>query len=282
MKKVYSFILINVGLILVTAGIIFFKIPNNFATGGVIGLSIIINKIYPTLSVGLSMLIINVVLLIIGFLFTGLEFEINTIYSTIMLSLLVWYLEKVYPIKKPITGDMMLELVSAIILLAAGSAILFYQNASGGGTDIIAKLINMKTHLHIGKTVLITDLVISIFAFPVFGTKIGMYSIIGVIIKGFLIDAVIQGLHSSKQIIIISSKANEIRQFILKNLNRGVTVYKAIGGNTNAEKEVLNAIVSRRESIRLRNYIKQIDTKAFITVSNVSEIIGTGFNNKEL
>jgi uncharacterized membrane-anchored protein YitT (DUF2179 family) len=282
MKKVYSFILINIGLIMVTAAIVIFKMPNNFVTGGATGIAIIIHKLFPSFSVGLTMLLINIGLLLIGFMFTGLEFEIKTIYSTIMLSLLVWFFEKTYPISKPITGDMMLELVAAIFLLAAGSAILFYQNASGGGTDIIAKLLNMKTHMHIGKTVLITDLIISVFSFSVFGVKIGIYSVIGVIIKGFLIDAVIQGLHSSKQIIIITSKANEIRQFILKNLNRGVTVYKAIGGNTNVEKEVLNTILNRRESIKLRSYIKQIDSKAFMTVSNVEEIIGKGFNNKEL
>jgi uncharacterized membrane-anchored protein YitT (DUF2179 family) len=282
MRKVYSFFLINVGLLMVTAAIVLFKVPNNFATGGATGIAIIIHRLIPSLSVGLILLILNIILLAIGFMFTGLEFEIKTIYSTIMLSLLVWFFEKVLPINKPITGDTMLELVSAIFLLAAGSAILFYQNASGGGTDIIGKLLNLKTHLHIGKAVLIIDFIISASSFPVFGVKIGMYSVIGVIIKGFLIDAVIQGLHSSKQVIIITSKANDISQYIMKSLKRGVTLYKAIGGNTKAEKDVLNTILNRRESIKLRNYIKQTDTKAFMTVSNVEEIIGKGFSNKEL
>lgn len=282
MKKLFSFIIINIGILLVAAGILFFKIPNNFATGGVAGMSIVINKLLPALSVGLVMLILNIILLIIGLLFAGFEFEIKTIYSTLVLSIVVWIMEKVYPIKKPLTGDPMLELLLAILLLAAGSALLFYQNASGGGTDIIAKIINQKTHWHIGKTVLIVDFLVSFSALLVFGLKIGFYSILGVIIKGFLIDAVIQGLHSSKQIIIISTKPDEIKRFIIKELGRGVTIFNAIGGNTNNEKQVLNSIMGNKEAIRLHKYINEVDDKAFVIVDNVSEIYGKGFRNAQI
>jgi len=164
MKKFNSFLLINVGILLVAAGVVIFKVPNNFATGGVTGIAIIIHKIKPSLSVGMLMLVVNIILLIIGLLFAGFEFGIKTIYSTLVLSLVIWFLEKIHPIKKPLTGDTMLELFLAILLLAAGSAILFYQNASGGGTDIVAKILNQKIHWHIGKAVLIVDFIISIFA----------------------------------------------------------------------------------------------------------------------
>lgn len=282
MKNLKSIILIHVGLILVTASIVLFKVPNNFVTGGVTGISIVVRKVFPFLSIGLLMLVINITLLSIGFLFTGLEFQIKSIYSAIMLSVMVWLFEKLVPINKPLTNDPLLELIVAIFLLAAGSAILFYQNASSGGTDIIAKILNTKTHMHIGKTLLITDLIISIFAFFVFDIKAGLYSCVGVVIKGFLIDAVIEGLYSSKHFIIISSSASEIKGFIMDKLNRGVTIYKAIGGNTNEERPVLNTIISSREAIRLKNYIRKIDSKAFITVSNVSEIIGEGFKLNDL
>ncbi|MDP4181201.1 MAG: YitT family protein [Bacillota bacterium] len=277
MKKLYSFILINLGVILVSIGIVFFKVPNNFATGGVTGISIIINKLEPVFSVGTLMLIINIALLAMGMLFAGFEFELKTMYSTILISLVVWFLEKKYPIKSSLTGDMMLELFLAILLLGAGSAILFYQNASSGGTDIIAKILNQKTHWHIGKTVLIVDLTISMFAIFIFGLKIGFYSILGVVLKGFLIDAVIQGLHSSKQILIISNKSEEIKIYILHELRRGVTIFNAIGGNTNSERQVINTVMSSKEAVRLRKYIKKIDTKAFMIVDNVSEIYGKGF-----
>lgn len=282
MKKVYSFILINLGVLLVATGIVAFKIPNEFATGGVTGIAILVHKVSPSLSVGMLMLVINVALLAAGLLFSGLEFEIKTIYSTIVLSFLVWYLEKAYPIKKPLTGDTMLELFLAILLLAAGSAILFYQNASSGGTDIIAKILNQRTHWHIGKTVLIVDLIISVFAVPEFGLRIGMYSILGVVIKGFLIDAVISGLHSSKRVVIISEKSGDIKNYILYVLHRGVTIYKAVGGNTNVERQVLNTVMSGKEAVKLRKHVVQIDNKAFIVVDNVADIYGEGFRTLDL
>jgi Uncharacterized conserved protein len=277
MKKFLNFLLINFGVLLVAAGVLIFKIPNNFATGGVTGISILINKLAPSLSVGMLMFVINILLLILGLLFAGFEFEIKTIYTTIVLSVVVWFFEKKFPIKKPITGDTMLELFFAILFLAAGSAILFYQNASSGGTDIVAKILNQKTHWHIGKMVLIVDLTISLFAVFIFGIKIGMYSILGVIIKGFLIDAVIEGLHSSKQVIVISNKPDEIKDFIIKDLKRGVTIYNAIGGKTNTQKQVLNTIVGNREAVKLRQHIMQIDNKAFIIMDTVSDIYGKGF-----
>lgn len=282
MGKLYRFILINAGILLVAAGIVIFKMPNDFATGGVAGIAIIINRLKPSLSVGILMLAVNILLLIVGLLFAGFEFEIKTVYSTLALSLLVWLWGKTYPIRKPLTGDTMLELFLAILLLATGSALLFYQNASGGGTDIIAKILNQKLHWHIGRSVLAVDLIISLFAVYVFGLRIGMYSVLGVIIKGFLIDAVIRGLHSSKQIIIISDKADDIRNFIIKDLKRGVTIYKAIGGNTNTEKQVLNTVMGNREAIRLRKHIMQIDSKAFVIFDNVSDIYGKGFRTLEL
>jgi uncharacterized membrane-anchored protein YitT (DUF2179 family) len=282
MKKAYSFILINIGIFLVATAIAIFKIPNEFVTGGVSGIAIIINSLLPSFSVGIVMLIINIILLIIGVLYVGFEFGAKTIYSTIVLSLAVWFLEKIYPIKESLTGDKMLELFVAILLLAAGSAILFYQNASSGGTDIIARIFNKKVHWHIGRALIITDFIICSFAVYVFGIKIGMYSLLGVIIKGFLIDAVIKGLHSSKQIIIISDKADQIKNFIMKDLQRGVTIYKAIGGNTNIERQVLNTIMNKKEALRLREYIMQIDNKAFVVSDNVADIYGKGFENLEL
>jgi uncharacterized membrane-anchored protein YitT (DUF2179 family) len=282
MKNLKSIILIHIGLILVAAAIVLFKVPNNFVTGGVTGISIVVKKIFPFLSIGLVMLVINIVLLSIGFLYTSSEFQIKSIYSTIMLSLLVWYSEKILPIDKPLTDDPLLELITAIFLLAGGTAILFYQNASSGGTDIIARILNIKTHMHIGKTVLITDLIISISSFFVFNVKVGLFSCVGVVIKGFLIDMVIEGLHSSKQIIIISSKSNEIKKFIMEKLGRGVTMYTAVGGNTNIERNVLNTIMGNQETIKLKQFIKKTDSHAFVTVNNVSEIIGGGFKLKEL
>lgn len=282
MKKVNEFLLINLGLLLVSAGVYFFKVPNHFATGGVSGLAIIIHKGFPSISVGFLMMAINILLIIVGFIFLGFNFSAKTIYSSIALSGMVWYFERVYPMSKPFTDDTLLELIYSILLPAVGSAIVFNLNSSTGGTDIVAKILCKFTSLNVGKTLLLSDFLITLFAGAVYGIKTGMYSALGLILKGFVIDLVIEGLNLSKQFVIVSSKPDEVKAYIMKELKRGATVYKAAGAFTNEEKEVITTIVNRKQAVKLRNYIRKIDDKAFITISNTSEIIGKGFRNTGL
>jgi uncharacterized membrane-anchored protein YitT (DUF2179 family) len=282
MKKASDFLLINFGVLLVAVGVALFKVPNHFATGGVSGLAIIIQSVLPNLTVGMIMLVINIVLLLVGLKFASLDFGVKTIYSTVVLSVFTWLLEKLVPLKSSLSGDMMLDLIFAILFIAAGSAILFYLNASSGGTDIIARIINKKLHWHIGKALLAVDFAISLFAIYAFGFKIGMYSVLGVILKSFLIDEVVKGLHTSKQIVIISNKPEEIKSFIMNELKRGVTVYSAIGGHTNSEKQVLNTVMGTKQAIRLREFIMKTDSAAFIVVDNVNDIYGKGFKTFDL
>lgn len=279
MNLIKEFILINIGLILVGLGIYLFKIPNNFATGGVSGLSIIISNFFPKINVGQMMLIINIILMFVGFIFLGRDFGSKTIYSSLALSGIVWFAQRMYPIKSSLTGDLMLELIYSIIFPAVGSAIIFYCNSSTGGTDIIAKIISKFTKLDIGKTLLLSDFFIAAGAGAVFGAKIGMYSILGLIIKSFMIDLVIDGLNIKKQMVIISSKPEEIKNFIVNTLKRGATVYKAEGAFTNKQEDVISTVVSRRQAIKLRSFIRNIDSSSFITISNTSEIIGKGFRS---
>jgi len=279
MKKAWEFLLINVGLFLVAAGIVLFKIPNNFATGGVSGVAIIIYKFFPNAPVGLLMLVINIVLVFFGFLFLGRDFGSKTVYSSFVLSGMVWGLERLIPITAPLTGDTMLELIFSILLPAIGSAIVFNSNASTGGTDIIAKILNKYTSINIGKTLLLADFGITVMALFVFGVRTGMYSMLGLILKGFIIDLVIESLNVSKHFVIISDKSQEIKEFIVKELKRGATVHKAYGAYSNEEKEVITAIMSRRQAVRLRRFIRDHDENAFISITNTSEIIGKGFRN---
>ena len=279
MKWMKSFLLINIGLVLTAAGIHFFKVPNNFATGGVSGLAIVIRNFFPGISVGPLMLIINMALLIAGFALIGASFGSKTVYSSFALSGMVWVLDRVFPLTKPLTGDMMLELAFAIILPAVGSAIVFNQNASTGGTDIVAKVLNKLTSIDIGKALLLADFVITILAGLVFGIRIGMYSLLGLIMKGFLIDIVIEGINIRKQIVIVSDNPEAVREYIIKNLHRGATIHTAVGAFTNEEKHVITTIVNRRQAIALREYIREVDKKAFITITNTSEIIGKGFRS---
>lgn len=279
MKWIKSFLLINLGLVLTAAGIHFFKVPNNFATGGVSGLAIVISHFFPGVSVGPLMMIINIVLLMAGFALIGATFGSKTVYSSFALSGMVWLLDKLFPLSKPLTGDTMLELAFAIILPAVGSAIVFNQNASTGGTDIVAKVLNKLTSIDIGKALLLADFLITVAAGLVFGIRIGMYSFLGMLMKGFLIDTVIEGLNIRKQMVIISENPELIREYVIKNLHRGATINTAVGAFTNEEKHVITTIVNRRQAISLRNYIREVDKKAFITITNTSEIIGKGFRS---
>jgi uncharacterized membrane-anchored protein YitT (DUF2179 family) len=279
LKNTKEFLLINLGLVMTAAGVHFFKVPNNFATGGVSGLAIVTRHFFPGISVGPIMLIINILLLIIGFALVGFSFTSKTIYSSFALSGMVWVLDRIIPMSKPLTGDTMLELAFAIILPAVGSAIVFNQNASTGGTDIVAKILNKLTKIDIGKALLMADFIITVMAGIVFGIRIGMYSLLGLVMKGFLIDTVIEGLNIRKQIVIISDKPEEVREYIIKNLHRGATIHLAKGAFTNEEKKVITTIVNRRQVVPLRDYIREVDKKAFITITNSSEIIGKGFRS---
>lgn len=273
------FILINVGLLLVGIGICFFKIPNNFATGGVSGLAIIASSFFKDIDVGPMMLIINVALLIVGFIFLGQDFGSKTMYSSFALSGIVWAIQKIFPLKHSLTDDMMLELIFSIIFPAIGSAIVFNLNASTGGTDIVAKILSKHTNLNIGKTLLLTDFLIAAGAGAVFGIKIGMYSVLGLSLKAFVIDLVLEGFNVSKQFVIISSKSDEIKEYIVTQLHRGATIYKAEGAFSHNTENVISTVLSRKQAIKLRTYIRSIDDSAFITISNTSETIGKGFRS---
>lgn len=281
MKRVKEFLLVNLGLILVAAGIHFFKVPNNFGTGGVSGLSIIIKHFIPTISVGLLMLIINIVLLFAGFILIGFNFGYKTVYSSFALSGMVWLFDRIYPLSKPLTGDTMLELIFSILLPAVGSAIVFNQNASTGGTDIVAKVLSKLTKLDIGKALLVSDFIIAIMSGVVFGIRIGMYSLLGLILKAFIIDMVLEGLNIKKQVVIVSNKLDEIKEYIINGLHRGATIYKAEGAYTGEEKHVITTVLSRRQAIMIRSFIRDVDKKAFITITSSSEIIGKGFTSMD-
>ncbi|CCJ33981.1 YitT family protein [Caloramator australicus] len=279
MKKIKEYILITIGLVFVAAGIEYFLVPNDLAAGGVSGLAIVINYYFPSISVGTFMLAANIILFFVAFILIGPSFGAKTIYASLGLSGIIWVMEKFFPIAKPLTNNLLLELIYGILISGVGMGIVFNQNASTGGTDIIAKILNKFFHINIGKALLISDLVVTLGALITFGAEKGMYALLGVILNGAVIDEVIQGINTVKEVKIISSKNEEIKKFILDELGRGVTIYYARGGFTNEEKDMLVVLLSRREFIKLREFIKDIDERAFITVSNVHEAFGEGFKS---
>ena len=279
MKHIKEFLIINLGLLFVAVGIHFFKAPNSFATGGVSGLAIILDHFFTNLSVGPLMLIINGILLVFGLILLGSGFISKTLYSSLALSGMVWIFDTIAPLSKPLTGDTLLELAYAILLPAVGSAIVFNFGSSTGGTDIIAKVLNQYTSIDIGKALLVSDFIITVFAGLVFGIRIGMYSVLGLIMKGFLIDIVIEGFNIKKQVVIVSTRPDPIREYIIKNIQRGATIHEARGAFTDEVKHVITSVMSRKQALDLRNFIRRTDRNAFITITNSSEIIGKGFRS---
>jgi uncharacterized membrane-anchored protein YitT (DUF2179 family) len=278
-KKIKEYILITLGSLLVAVGIYYFLVPSNLAAGGVSGLAMVIGRFAPGLPIGLMMMMMNVILFIIAFIFLGSGFGAKTIYSSLSLSGIIWLLERVFPISKSITGDMFIELIFGILISAIGMGIIFNQNASTGGTDIIAKIINRYLHIDIGKSLLLSDFSITLLAALAFDARTGMYALLGVVINGFVIDTVIEGLNISKQVMIISSKQDVIKAFILNELGRGATVYTAKGAFTDTQKEIITTTIGRKEVVKLKNFVKQTDNKAFMTIIDAHETLGEGFKD---
>lgn len=276
-KEIKDYIVITFGVLLVAIALYFFIMPNDIAAGGVNGLAMVLNLIFPIISVGAFMFIVNIILFIVAFIFIGRSFGARTIYSSFLLTGIIWVLEKTYPVKKPFTNDVLLELFFAIFIQAVGLAIVFNKNASTGGTDIVAKILNKYFHINLGKGVLLADLVVTVLAGVTFGFQKGLYALLVVTLNGLVIDKAIEGLNICKEVRIISSKNIEIQKFILDELGRGATIYYAKGAYTSGEIEVLTTIVDSREFLKIKNYIREIDKAAFVSVIDAYETLGDGF-----
>ena len=272
-----EFLVMNLGILLLTAGVYFFKIPNGFSTGGVSGISTVLGKLFPNLSTGTFILIINTALLLIGLLVIGREFGIKTVYCSFAFSGATMLFEWLLPMNGPLTHQPFMELVYAILLTSIGSALLFYVRASSGGTDIVAMILKKFTSLDIGKALLVTDVLVAAAAFPVFGVEAGLFSLLGLFAKAFLVDGVIESIGACKFFTIVTTHKEEVRRYILENLHHGVTELEGHGGYTGEEKTVLLTVCKRIEGVRLRRYVRLVDPHAFLVVTNSSEIIGKGF-----
>ena len=273
------FLQLNAGLLLTAVGIALFKTPNHFAFGGTSGLSILLAALFPQFNVGGFMWVINVVLVVLGYLFLGVGCMGWTVYSSFALSFFVSACEMLWPMTAPLTPDTLLELIFAVLLPAVGSAIVFDIGASTGGTDIVALILAKHTSLEIGKALLVSDILIVAGAAVMFGAATGMYCTLGLIGKAFVVDGVIESINLRKVCTVITAQPDKVQQFILKDLKRSATVEQAYGAYTHRELAVLMTVLTRREAARLRDFLRANDRKAFITIVNSSEIIGKGFRS---
>ncbi len=296
-NRVSYWIFLNFGILLMAGGIYFFKAPNGFATGGVSGLSIILARLFPVISQGLYMMIINLALLILGVLVLGKICGFLTIYCALMLSLENLLLEFFFPFvteaeaaelpsyKFPIIGETLtdyalMELVYAVLLTGIGAAIIFRCKASSGGTDIIALILKKYTSMNVGHALLISDLIIAASTFVVYqSAEKGLFALLGLFAKVFIVDDVLDSINMCKSFMIITTKPEEIDEFIMNELHHGATVYGAKGAYSGEDRSVIITACKRSEAIHLRKRVKEIDPHSFLIITKTSEIMGKGFRD---
>ena len=269
------------GSSMMAVGVYFFKIPNGFSTGGVSGISTVLGKAIPNeyITPGTLITAINTALLLIGFFAVGKSFSLRTVFCSLLFSLETLGFEKWIPLERPITDQPFLELVYAILLTAIGSSVLFYVNASSGGTDIVALILKKYTRLDTGKALLCTDFLIACSSFFVFGVTVGLFSLAGLFAKAFLVDSVIESLSICKCFLIVTEKPDEISRCIIEKMGHTTTILDATGGYSHETKPTLVTVCRRIEGVRLRRTVKEIDPHAFVIILNSSEIVGRGFRS---
>ena len=274
--RLKEFGLITLGTLLVAMGVYFFKFPNNFSTGGVSGLSVLLTKILPFPAATISA-VINLIFLLLGFLVLGRRFSEKTIYCSLLFSALLQGFEWLWPMRAPFTDQKMLELFFAVILPALGSALLFNFGASTGGTDITAMILKKFTGLDIGRALLVADVFIAGSTLFIFNIETGLFCLLGLILKSALVDSIIESLNRRKCVMIVTVHPDEIQRSIIDTLQRSATVWEATGAFSGTEHTVLLTALTRFQAVALRQYAKSVDSTAFVLVTNSSEIFGKGF-----
>lgn len=275
-KVIREYAMVVFGAFLVSLGVYFFKFPNNFSTGGVSGISVILGNYFKVSSASNVSAVINAVMLIIGFAFMGRDCGAKTVVGSFTLSGMLMIFEKLIPLDAPMTDQPLLELVYAIMLPAVGSAILFSCEGSTGGTDIIAMILRKYTRMNIGTGLLCSDIGITLLTF-LFGVKTGLFSLLGLVLKTFVVDSVIDSINQCKCFQIITDSPDAIAEFITKELGRSCTIIEGVGGYTHRHKYMVTAAMRRYQASRLQRYLKKSHPETFMMITNSSEVIGKGF-----
>lgn len=278
MEKIKEYFIITIGFIITSIGIQYFYVPSNITGGGLTGISIVINHYLPSLPIGMIMMAINVVLFVIGFIVIGGNFGAKTIYASFGVSGTLWFIEKVLNPQR-LTNDILLSVIIGTLLIGTGIGIVFTQNASTGGTDIIAKILNKYFNIELGKAIQLIDIFILILVAFTFGISKSLYAFICVILNGIVIDKIIEGFSSVKAVMVYSNDCEIIRDYIINEINRGCTLFYAEGGYKNEKRKVVYSVMDRTQLVKLRTFIKKNYPNAFIIVNTAHEVLGQGFQN---
>ena len=268
-----EYVTLIVGMFFVSAAVYYLMMPSKFVVGSISGLVMVLTNFIP-LKMSTMTLIMNVALLIVGFLFIGKEFGVKTVITSIMLPVYLRIFEIVTPEVPVLTDEMLVNVICYVLVISFGQALLFNANASSGGLDIVAKLLNKYMHVEIGKGLSIAGFVTAATSILVYDRKTLVISLLGTYLSGMVLDNFIDGFHIRKRVCILSERHQEIQEFIVQELHRGATLYPAYGGLDNKEKIEVVTILEKNEYAKLLNYIHEEDPTAFLTVSTVGEVIG--------
>lgn len=289
-KNVKYWTVLNIGVLLLSLGVHMFEIPNNFVMGGVSGLSILITppikNLFEAFDENILITIINVVLLVIGFIFLGKGVGLKTVFCTVMYNVELWLFELIIPMDEPLSGmenaGSLLEAVYAVVSVGVAQAIIFYCGASSGGTDIIALIVKKFAKVNIGPAIIASDFVIAFIAFfvPWQKPEVAMVSVLGVALRSFAIDGIIENIAKTKYVTIITEHPDIVGNIIFKEVNRGYTKYSAQGGYTGGDRTIIITVCQRAQAIRLKEKLLEAEPAAFTIITDANEILGKGFAAK--
>ena len=270
-NTIKEFVIITIGTIIVAAAVFFFMMPSHVSVGSGAALAMVLSNFIP-LSVSTITLIMNVGLLVIGFLLVGPEFGIKTVYCSILMPLIMGLFELLFPNFQSITQDPFLDVVCYILVVGVGLAILFPRNASSGGLDIVAKIMNKYLRMDLGKAMSLSGMLVALSSALCYDSKTVVLSLLGTYFGGIIVDHFIFDNNIKRRVCVISPQLDEIVEFVLRDLHSGATLNEIIGAYDHTPRREMITIVDKHEYRRLMDYIRQVDPKAFVTVYAVSEM----------
>lgn len=269
---VKDYLVITFGIFIAAVAVYFFLVPSGVTVGSASGFGVVLSHFIP-LPLSTITFIINLVLLIIGFIMIGKDFGVKTVYSSLVLSVFLGLFEILFPNQQAIMGDQFVDMICYLFVIAIGQAILFKCNASSGGLDIVGKIINKFFRIELGQAISMAGICVALMSALTSDAKSVVLSLLGTYLSGIILDHFIFGFNIKKRVCIISTKEDEIKEFILHQLHSGATIYEAIGAYDNAKRREIIAIVDKNEYSKLMNFISKTDPDAFLTVYNVNEVI---------
>lgn len=263
--------ILTIAVAIIAAAVFFFLVPSHAAVSSISGLAIVLSN-FVTFTVSEITFILNIGLLLVGFILCGKEFGVKTVYTSIMLPAFMKLFEIIWPNNQSMTGDATLDVVAYVFVVSVGLSILFNRNASSGGLDIVAKIMNKFFHIEIGKAMSLAGMCVALSSAFVYDKKTVVLSVLGTYINGLILDYFIFGQIEKKRVCILTKRTEEVRQFILYELHSGATIYNAYGAYNMEQRTELIVIVDKNEYQRLMKYMAEIDPDAFMTVYTVKEI----------